>query len=113
MAARTNPSEKNDKVTDKTDKKEEDKKLHKPLPKAMEDTTQPIMYINQKTGILQVDMMWTCTKCSFAYNKVEAAKCEVCNISRQVGKEEPIENGGGAQMVNTELIKVSAFKLQL
>ena len=113
MAART--SEKKDKVTDKPDKKEEDKKLHKPLPKAMEDTTQPIMYINQKTGILQVDMMWTCTKCSYAYNKVEAAKCEVCNISRPLSKEESIENGGGgAQMVNTELIKVSLdFKLKV
>ena len=54
MAARTNPP--NEKVGNKENKvvKKEDKKLHTPLPKAMEDTTQPIMYINQKTGILQV-----------------------------------------------------------
>ena len=56
-------------------------------------------------------MMWTCTKCSYAYNKVEAAKCEVCSLARQVTKEEPsllVENG--AQMVNTELIKVRKRK---
>ena len=59
--------------------------------------------------------MWTCTSCSYAYNKVEAAKCEVCSLARQVTKEEPLlENGGetpgnGAQMVNTEVIKVSFF----
>ena len=64
--------------------------------------------------------MWTCTSCSYAYNKVEAAKCEVCSLARQVTKEEPlVENGGetpgnGAQMVNTELIKVSfSFKFSI
>lgn len=54
MAARTNPSEKVGKENKVAAVKKEDKKLHTPLPKAMEDTTQPIMYINQKTGILQV-----------------------------------------------------------
>ena len=67
------------------------KKLHTPLPKAMEDTTQPIMYIDKKTGLLQVDMMWTCTKCSFAYNKVEDAKCEVCSVQRPSTKSEHVE----------------------
>ena len=58
------------------------------MPKATEDLTQPIMYIDKKTGVLSVDMMWTCTKCSFAYNKVEENKCEVCRVQRQTPKDD-------------------------
>ena len=98
----------------------EDTKKHTPLPKAMEDTTQPIMYIDKKTGFLQVDMMWTCTKCSFAYNKVEATKCEVCNVQRALPKEDLASSdivAGGAgsdsdiQLVNSEVIKVTVSYL--
>ena len=73
VASRTNPSAEAEEALEKEEeikaKKVEVTKKHTPLPKAMEDTTQPIMYIDKKTGLLQVDMMWTCTKCSFAYNK--------------------------------------------
>lgn len=88
----------------KEEKKEEDTKKYTPLPKATEDTTQPIMYIDKETGLLQVDMMWTCTKCSFAYNKVEATKCEVCNVRRPLPKEESSEED--IQLVNSQVIKV-------
>ena len=81
-------------------------KKHTPLPKAMEDTTQPIMYIDKTTGFLQVDMMWTCTKCSYAYNKVEAHKCEVCNMERVLPKENQEETDNDIQLVNSEVIKV-------
>lgn len=82
----------------------------------MEDTTQPIMYIDKKTGLLQVDMMWTCTKCSFAYNKVEATKCEVCSVQRQLPKEEPDLEASSTEdnsaddvgeAVNSQVIKVN------
>lgn len=98
------------------EKKEEETKKHTPLPKAMEDTTQPIMYIDKKTGFLQVDMMWTCTKCSFAYNKVEATKCEVCSVQRVLPKEDSEATAASAandqedevgEAVNSQVIKVN------
>jgi rubrerythrin len=85
------------------------KKIHTPLPKATQDLTQPIMYIDKKTGVLSVDMMWTCTKCSFAYNKVEESKCEVCKVSRSPSKEETSLDGD-FQLVTADLIKVSKIR---
>ena len=80
-------------------------------------------------------MMWTCTKCSFAYNKVEASKCEVCNVQRALQKDlvqeklsgspeeqppQPLpsprlnskpeaaeESNGETPIVNSEIIQVS------
>ena len=114
VASRANPA-----PAKEPEKKVEDLKKHTPLPKAMEDTTQPIMYIDKTTGFLQVDMMWTCTKCSFAYNKVETTKCEVCNVQRALPKdkedsqrppakaeESPPPSSGDIQLVNSQVIKV-------
>ena len=76
VASRTQPP--SGKTVEVEEKKPENKnvKKHTPLPKATEDLTQPIMYIDKKTGVLRlvmdscwvwfrVDMMWTCTKCDF------------------------------------------------
>ena len=89
VASRTQPPKTKDEAKVEVTKKEEiNVKKHTPLPKATEDLTQPIMYIDKKTGVLSVDMMWTCTKCSFAYNKVEDNKCEVCRVQRQMPKDD-------------------------
>jgi len=116
VASRTNPSAAAEEALEKEEeikaKKVEETKKHTPLPKAMEDTTQPIMYIDKKTGLLQVDMMWTCTKCSFAYNKVEATKCEVCYVQRALPKEDLpgsdvlASSDSDIALVNSEVIKV-------
>lgn len=99
------------KAKEAVDMERKDKMLHSPLPKATEDTTQPIMYIDKKTGILAVDMMWTCTKCAYAYNKVEMAKCEVCHLTRTPSstnlKKEEHSLDGDFQLVTSDLIRVS------
>ena len=85
-------------------------KKHQPLPKATEDLTQPIMYIDKKTGVLSVDMMWTCTKCSFAYNKIEAGRCEVCSVVRTSSNSSSrTEMDGDFQLVTADLIQVMKF----
>ncbi len=61
------------------------------------------MYIDKKTGVLSVDMMWSCVKCSFAYNKVEAVKCEVCNAERaQSSKPTETALNGDFQLIKGE-----------
>ena len=44
--------------------------------------TRPILSVDRETGIINVDQMWTCSKCSFAYNKNAADKCDICTSSR-------------------------------
>ena len=44
--------------------------------------TRPILSVDRETGIIAVDQMWTCSKCSFAYNKNAADKCDICTSSR-------------------------------
>ena len=44
--------------------------------------TRPILSVDRETGIIAVDQMWTCSKCSFAYNKIAADKCDICTSSR-------------------------------
>ena len=84
-------------------------------------------------------MMWTCTKCSYAYNKVEANKdeveanqcseaepnkCEVCNMHRVLPKENE-QTGSDSndinsfdstrqleQLVNSEVIKVTVQEIE-
>ena len=54
MASRTQPP--SGKTVEVEEKKPENKnvKKHTPLPKATEDLTQPIMYIDKKTGVLRL-----------------------------------------------------------
>lgn len=56
--------------------------IHTPLPRSSQETTRPIMSVHKETGILQVNMMWSCTKCSFAYNAMDNDVCEICNLPR-------------------------------
>jgi hypothetical protein len=61
--------------------------LHSPLPpKHSSSETQPIMSVDRETGIIAVDQMWTCAKCSYAYNKNAAEKCDICTMSRSPRK---------------------------
>ena len=56
VASRTQPP--SGKTVEVEEKKPENKnvKKHTPLPKATEDLTQPIMYIDKKTGVLRLVM---------------------------------------------------------
>ena len=81
-------------------------------PKATEDLTQPIMYIDKKTGVLSVDMMWTCTKCSYAYNKVEDTKCEVCRVKRVTTPKEEMAGPDGDFQLLTQVKTVLLFSQQ-
>ena len=45
---------------------------------SMYTNTQPIMTVDHDTGIIAVNKMWTCDKCSYAYNTMETEKCDVC-----------------------------------
>ena len=54
-----------------------------PLPQQQSSSeTRPILSVDRETGIIAVDQMWTCSKCSFAYNKNTADKCDICTSSR-------------------------------
>ena len=113
VASRTQPPSSNSSSsTTKVEPKKEDintNKKHTPLPKATEDLTQPIMYIDKKTGVLSVDMMWTCTKCSYAYNKVEDTKCEVCRVKRVTTPKEEMAGPDGDFQLLTQVKTVLLF----
>ena len=54
-----------------------------PVPQQQSSSeTRPILSVDRETGIIAVDQMWTCSKCSFAYNKNAADKCDICTSSR-------------------------------
>ena len=67
------------------------------------------MYIDKKTGVLSVDMMWTCTKCSYAYNKVEDTKCEVCRVKRVTTPKEEMAGPDGDFQLLTQVKTVLVF----
>ena len=67
------------------------------------------MYIDKKTGVLSVDMMWTCTKCSYAYNKVEDTKCEVCRVKRVTTPKEEMAGPDGDFQLLTQVKTVLLF----
>ena len=58
-------------------------------------------------------MMWTCTKCSYAYNKVEENKCEVCRVSRQIQKEDSTGPENGDFQLHTKVRTIYIFPFLL
>ena len=58
-------------------------------------------------------MMWTCTKCSYAYNKVEENKCEVCRVSRQIQKEDSAGPENGDFQLHTKVRTIYIFPFLL
>jgi len=47
-----------------------------------EEQTQAIMTVDAKTGDVLVNQVWTCTKCSYAYNPLWSPTCDICSIAR-------------------------------
>ncbi len=71
--------------------------LHSPLPPkhASSSETQPILSVDRETGIIAVDQMWTCSKCSYAYNRNAADRCDICTTTRSPRKRRKQNGGGG------------------
>ena len=84
------------------------KKIHTPLPRSTEETTRPIMSIHKETGILQVNMMWSCTKCSFAYNAMDKDVCEICTLPRS-----PVNNNNKEKSVSWRFFDTFDIKIML
>ena len=66
------------------------------------DKVQPIVSVDKETGIIAVNKKWTCTKCSYAYNPIDATVCDVCLATGASGTEHKLE--GDFQLVTTDLI---------
>ena len=54
------------------------------IDKAKINNTQPIMTVDHDTGIIAVNTMWTCDKCSYAYNPMSIEKCKVCSCENVI-----------------------------
>lgn len=63
--------------------------------------TQPILSVDHDTGIIAVNTMWLCDKCSYAYNNMEEENCAVCSCKNVITKKETSSLHCG----ETELIK--------
>lgn len=56
---------------------------HAILPKTLEDgQTKMILSVDKSTGIIAVDPMWVCLKCSYAYNRKAMNNCDNCKTPR-------------------------------
>ena len=49
------------------------------------ETVRPIVSVDKDTGIIAVNSKWTCSKCSYAYNSMEAHACEVIHATALQG----------------------------
>lgn len=68
-----------------------------------EAAVQPILSVDRDTGIIAVNKMWSCSRCSYAYNSVTAGSCDVCCRQRFVESRSNSKstNGGQPQLVTT------------
>ena len=46
------------------------------------NTLRPIMSVDAETGIIAVNQMWICDKCSYAYNDSKEDDCDVCKLPK-------------------------------
>ena len=44
--------------------------------------THAIMSVDKETGIIAVNQVWTCVKCSYAYNDLQLQRCDICQGER-------------------------------